>query len=482
MENLTRKSAKELHDGFLNKEWTAVEIARAHLDEIDRHDPKIQSFLQVFHDKALAKAAKLDQKLANGEPLGKMAAVPIAIKDNIHIKGEKTTAASKILENYVAPFSATTIEALDEADALFVGKTNLDEFAMGSSTEHSAYKVTQNPLKEGYTPGGSSGGSAAAVAAHFAPLSLGSDTGGSIRQPASFTGLVGMKPTYGRVSRYGLIAFGSSLDQIGPFSRTVYDNAWLLETISAPCKKDPTNLRLSEIDYKNQIETDVSKKKIGVPFQFLDGLDPKVRHHFDQAIAHYKDLGYEIKDVDLSILKHSVSVYYVLATAEASANLARYDGITFTKRDQEAKTLEEVYDSSRSLYLGHEVKQRILLGTMVLSQGKIDEYYMQAARVRQMMKQKIDHVLKEVHFIMMPTSPNTAFKIGGIKDPLTMYLQDIYTIFANLTGHPAISVPMGMEEGLPLGLQIVAPYHHELDLYRISRQLELATKHHLTHK
>ncbi|NBU62606.1 MAG: Asp-tRNA(Asn)/Glu-tRNA(Gln) amidotransferase subunit GatA [Chlamydiae bacterium] len=482
MQNLTKKSAKELHEGFLKKEWTAVEIAKAHLQAIDENDNQIQSFLAVFSDKTLAKAVHLDQKLARNEPMGKMAGVPIAVKDNIHIRGEKTTAASKILQDYVAPFSATVVEALEEADALLIGKTNLDEFAMGSSTEHSAYKVTQNPLKEGYTPGGSSGGSAAAVAAHFAPLSLGSDTGGSIRQPASFTGLIGMKPTYGRVSRYGLIAFGSSLDQIGPFSRTVYDNAWLLETISAPCKKDPTNLRLAQINYKNQLDSSSPKKKIGVPFQFLKKLEPRVRQHFDHALAHYKELGYEIQDIDLSILEHSVSVYYVLATAEASSNLARYDGITFSKRNPEAKTLEEVYDSSRSIYLGHEVKQRILLGTMVLSQGKMDEYYMQAARVRQMMKHTVDQILKEVHFIMTPTSPNTAFRIGGIKDPLTMYLQDIYTIFANLTGHPAISIPMGMEDGLPLGLQIVAPYHQEMDLYRVSRQLEVANKHHLTHK
>jgi aspartyl-tRNA(Asn)/glutamyl-tRNA(Gln) amidotransferase subunit A len=482
MMHLSKKSAKELHDGFMKKEWSALEIAKAHLAEIEAREGEIQAFLAVFSEKTLSQAVKLDRKLAQGEPLGRLAGVPVAIKDNIHIKNEKTTAASKILENYVAPFSATAVEALENSDALLIGKTNLDAFAMGSSTEHSAFKITQNPLRHGYTPGGSSGGSAAAVAAHFAPLSLGSDTGGSIRQPASFTGLVGMKPTYGRVSRYGLIAYGSSLDQIGPFSRTVYDNALLLETISAPCKLDPTNLRLKQIDYKNQLEGEVEKKSIAIPYLFLEKLDPKVRKHFDRAVSHFKDMGYQIKDVDLSILEHSLSVYYVLATAEASANLARYDGITFTNRDPDTKTLEEVYDKSRSSYLGQEVKQRILLGTMVLSQGKIDEYYMQAARVRQLMKQTVDSILKTCGFIMMPTSPNTAFQIGGIKDPLTMYLQDIYTIFANLTGHPAISVPMGFEDGLPLGLQIVAPYHHELDLYKLSRQMELANEHHLTHK
>ncbi len=482
MSNLTKKSAKELHDGFLNKQWSAVEIAKAHLEEIRAHDSTIQSFLSVFEDKTLAKAALLDKKLKNNEPMGAMAAVPVAIKDNIHMKGEKTTAASKILEHYRAPFSATVVEALEEADALLIGKTNMDEFAMGSSTEHSAFKVTQNPLKLGHTPGGSSGGSAAAVAAHFAPLSLGSDTGGSIRQPASFTGLVGMKPTYGRVSRYGLIAFGSSLDQIGPFSRNVFDNAWLLKTISVPCKHDPTNLRLKNVDYTKDLDQAPANKSIGVPYEFLEHLDPKVRSHFDKAIEHYKDLGFVVKDVDLSILKQSVSVYYVLATAEASSNLARFDGITFSHRDPEAKSLDEVYDQSRSIFIGHEVKQRILLGTMVLSQGKIDEYYMQAARVRQLMRQQVEMILKDVGFIMMPTAPNGAFKIGGIKDPLTMYLQDIYTIFANLTGHPAISIPMGTDDGLPLGLQIVAPYHHEMDLYRVSRLLEQALNSSLTHK
>ncbi|MFZ4773392.1 MAG: Asp-tRNA(Asn)/Glu-tRNA(Gln) amidotransferase subunit GatA [Chlamydiia bacterium] len=482
MDNLTKKSAKELHDGFIRKEWTATEIAKAHLEHIAEKEGSIQAFLSVFEDQILTQAAKLDEKRAQNTPLGSLAAVPVAFKDNILIKGERATAGSKILENYKAPFSATCIEALLAADALFIGKTNLDEFAMGSSTEHSAYQVTQNPLRPGYTPGGSSGGSAAAVAAHFAPLSLGSDTGGSIRQPASFTGLVGMKPTYGRVSRYGLIAFGSSLDQIGPFSRNVYDNAWALEVISHPCVNDPTNLRLATVDYKKHLEGAVHKKVIGVPYQLLEKLGSDVRKHFDRAIGHYKEMGYKIQDVDLSILEQSVSVYYVLATAEASANLARYDGVTFTKRDPEAKTLEEVYDNSRSLYLGNEVKQRILLGTMVLSQGKIDEYYMQAARVRQIMRQQVEALFKEVGFLMMPTAPNTAFKIGEIKDPLTMYLQDIYTIFANLTGHPAISVPMGMEDGLPLGLQIVAPYHHEQQLYQISWQLEQVIHHSLTTK
>jgi aspartyl-tRNA(Asn)/glutamyl-tRNA(Gln) amidotransferase subunit A len=472
MTELTKLNAKALNEGFLNKKWTAVEIAHAHLDLIEKNDPHIGAFLSVHHDKAIAKAKRLDDKLAQNAPLGRMAAVPVAIKDNIHIQGEITTAGSKILQNYKAPFSASAIEALEEADALLIGKTNLDEFAMGSSTESSAYKITRNPLDTKKTPGGSSGGSAAAVAAHFCAVSLGSDTGGSIRQPASFTGLVGMKPTYGRVSRYGLVAYGSSLDQIGPFSRTVYDNAWLLSAISKPCMMDPTNLRLDAVEYQNLLQAKIRNKSIGVPYQFLEQLNPDVRKHFDKAIDYFKHQGFEIHDVDLSILKQSISVYYVLATAEASTNLARYDGITFSQRDPKASSLEEVYDQSRSSYLGQEVKQRILLGTMVLSQGKIDEYYYQAARVRQLMKQQVEAILHRVGFIMMPTSPNTAFEIGGIKDPLTMYLQDIYTIFANLTGHPAISVPMGFDNGLPLGLQVVAPYHHEDELYKLCWQFE----------
>ncbi len=470
--SLTKKSAKELHDGFLRKEWSALEIAKAHLEEIQGKDGKIRAFLSVFEPRVLAQAQKLDEKHQRKSPLGKMAAVPIALKDNIHLKGEISTAGSKTLEHYKAPFSATCVEALLAADALLIGKTNLDEFAMGSSTENSAYQVTHNPLRHGYTPGGSSGGSAAAVAAHFSPIALGSDTGGSIRQPASFTGLVGMKPTYGRVSRYGLIAYGSSLDQIGPLSRNVYDNAWALEVISTPCPNDPTNLRLDTLDYKSHLDKPSHKKTIGVPYKLLEGLDSQVRKHFDRALAHYKTLGYEIREIDLSLIQQSISAYYVLATAEASTNLARFDGITFSSRDSEAKTLEEVYDNSRSLYLGHEVKQRILLGTMVLSQGKIDEYYMQAARVRQLLRQQVETALQHVTFIMVPTAPNTAFELGMIKDPLTMYLQDVYTIFPNLTGHPAISIPMGMEGGLPLGLQIVAGYNKEQELYQVSWQLE----------
>ncbi|MCB1113636.1 MAG: Asp-tRNA(Asn)/Glu-tRNA(Gln) amidotransferase subunit GatA, partial [Chlamydiia bacterium] len=380
------------------------------------------------------------------------------IKDNIHIKGDLTTCASKFLANYKAPFDATVIELLRKEDAIFIGKTNLDEFAMGSSTENSAFQKTANPIDLKLTPGGSSGGSAAAVAGLMAPLSLGSDTGGSIRQPASFCGLVGFKPTYGRVSRYGLVAFGSSLDQIGPFARSAKDAALMMEILGRPCEKDSTSLPKPEEEMLSSFDGNIQGMKIGVPWEFLDGLAEEPKKVFMAALERFKSMGCEIVDVDLSILKYSLATYYIVSSAEASTNLARFDGIRYGIRSEKAKTLDEVYDLSREEGFGPEVKRRIMLGTFVLSKGYQDAYYSKAQKVRALMVQKYAEAFEKCDLVATPTSPFAAFEIGSVKDPLQMYLEDIYTISINLAGLPAVSIPSGKtEKGLPLGLQLIGP-------------------------
>lgn len=471
-----RLPAHVLRDLFYKSEVSAETIARSTLKRIAHHDSSIGAFLSLMSERVMEKALQLDKKRKEGKPLGKLAGVPIAIKDNIHIQGEKTTCASRFLENYTAVFDATVVKLLEEEDALLIGKTNLDEFAMGSSTENSAYHLTKNPWNLKCSPGGSSGGSAAAVAARFCPISLGSDTGGSIRQPASFCGIHGFKPTYGRVSRYGLVAFASSLDQIGPFTTNIADMALVMQVLGRHCPHDATSLPLKSEDYSKKMNQGIKGSTIGVPWSFLEQLPSEVKENFKEAIETFKTLGAQIIDIDLEILKYSIAVYYILSTAEASTNLARFDGVRYGKRSHKAATLEEVYDFSKQEGFGPEVKKRILLGTYVLSSGYQDAFYKKAQKVRTLMIEQFQAAFQKCQIIAMPTSPMTTFSTGAIQDPLQMYLQDIFTIGANLAGLPAISSPCGFSsENLPFGIQLLSPQMHDADVLQFAHAFEKAT-------
>jgi aspartyl-tRNA(Asn)/glutamyl-tRNA(Gln) amidotransferase subunit A len=477
-------SAFDLHQKFLNKELSAVEIITHTFQRIEALDPKVQSFLSLFKEQALKTAEHQDQKLARGEKVGRLAGVPVAIKDILHIKGELTTCASKFLSNYKAPFHATAVERLKDEDAIFVGKTNLDEFAMGSSTENSAFKEikTKNPWDLNCVPGGSSGGSAACVAARLTPISLGTDTGGSVRQPASFCGIVGYKPTYGIVSRHGLVSYCSSMDVVGPFTSNVQDAALTMEIIAGHCGKDSTSLPQKQISFLKELESPPLKPlTIGVPWSFLSQLAEEPRKLFEVAIEKCKQQGATIIDVDLDILKHSLGVYYILATAEASTNLARFDGIRYGVRSPQAKTLEEVYEMSRDEGFGEEVKRRILLGTFVLSSGYKEAFYRKAQKVRTVMIRKFLEAFKRCDLIATPVTPFAAFPFGAKKDPVQMYLEDIYTIGVNLAGLPAISVPASFtKENMPMGIQFIAPHQQDPFLLQAAYQFEkLANVTHL---
>lgn len=451
-------SARELQQQFIQGKLSSVQIVKAFLERIQKYDKEIGAFLTVFSDQALEKAKALDQKRALGKPLGRLASVPIALKDNIHMKGQLSTCGSKFLTNYKAPFDSTVTRLLEAEDAIIIGKTNMDEFAMGSSTENSALQRTRNPWNLKCSPGGSSGGSAAAVAARFCPLSFGSDTGGSIRQPAALCGVVGFKPTYGRVSRYGLVAFGSSLDQIGPFATRCEDIALVMEILGRHCEKDSTSIPEPAEEYLSHLKGDLKGMKVGVPWQFLEGLEEESHRIFNDSIQKLKEKGASIIDVDLSLLKYSIAVYYILATAEASTNLARFDGIRYGQRSSRAKTLDEVYDFSKEEGFGAEVKRRILLGTFVLSSGYQDAYYKKAQKVRTRIIQQFKQAFKSCDLVAMPVSPFAAFEIGSIKDPLQMYLADIYTIPSNLAGLPSITIPNGFShDHKPVGFQLIGP-------------------------
>ncbi len=473
-------SAIELRNQFKAGKISAVDIISTFLKRIDQYNDQVGAFLTVFHEKALEKAKALDAKRASGASLGKLAGVPIAIKDNIHIKGEISTCGSKFLTNYRPPFNSTVAELLEAEDAIFIGKTNMDEFAMGSSTENSALQKTFNPWNLKCSPGGSSGGSAAAVAARLCPLALGSDTGGSIRQPASLCGVTGFKPTYGRVSRYGLVAYGSSLDQIGPFANFTSDAALVMEILGQHCPKDSTSIQRPSEDYLNQLNaTGLKGMRIGIPREFLEQLAEEPKQIFYRSLETLKSLGAQTVDIDLSILKYSLAVYYILATAEASTNLARFDGIRYGVRSAKAKTLDEVYDYSKEEGFGPEVKRRILLGTFVLSSGYQDAYYKKAQKVRTLMIQKHREAYQKCDLVAMPVSPFAAFEVGSIKDPLQMYLEDIYTIGSNLVGIPAISIPSGFtKEGKPVGLQLLGPQQHDVRVFQAAYAFEQATPYH----
>lgn len=477
MKEILKKTATEQRKALLNKEISAVELIQATYDRIDEVENKTEAFMCLTKEVAFETAKKVDDKIAKGEELPLLAGVPIALKDNMNLVGYPTTASSKILENFVSPYNATITEKLLNNLVPIVGKANLDEFAMGSSTENSAFKKTKNPWDLNKVPGGSSGGSAASVAACEATISLGSDTGGSIRLPGSFCGIIGMKPTYGRVSRYGLIAFASSLDQIGPFSRCVEDSAMLLEVISGVDPKDSTSLNVPVEKYSASLKNDIKGMKIGYIKELLgEGVSEDVQKAMLKAIETYKSLGAEIQEISLPYLKHSIGVYYIIATAEASSNLARFDGVKYGYRTKDTKSLTEMYTKTRAEGFGPEVKRRIMLGTYALSSGYYDAYYKKAQQLRALIKEDFDKAFKQVDLLISPTCPNTAFEFGAkTEDPLAMYLTDIATISANLAGIPGISVPAGFDaSGMPIGLQILAPALQEAKLFNASYQFEQA--------
>ncbi|MFN9200156.1 MAG: Asp-tRNA(Asn)/Glu-tRNA(Gln) amidotransferase subunit GatA [Planctomycetaceae bacterium] len=460
---------------------TAVDLTQACLDQISRQDARVGAFLSVDPAASLEQARQIDQRRARGETLGLLAGLPVAIKDVICQKGTVTTCASRMLEKFVAPYDAHVIEKLRRADAVLLGKTNMDEFAMGSSTENSAYQVTRNPWDLERTPGGSSGGSAAAVAAQMVPLSLGSDTGGSIRQPAGLCSVVGLKPTYGRVSRYGLIAYASSLDQIGPFAQDVRGTALLLEAIAGADSRDSTSVPKDVPRYSQTLEQPLQGLRIGVAREhFAPGLDPEVERSVREALRVYESLGATLQEISLPHQKYAVAVYYIVAPSEASSNLARYDGVHYGHRAAQFDSMVEMYSASRGEGFGSEVKRRIMLGPYALSAGYYDAYYLKALKVRRLIRNDFDAAFQQVDLIATPVNPTPAFKIGElVNDPLAMYLSDIYTISANLAGIPGISVQAGFSSGgLPLGLQLLAAPFEEERLLRAARMLERETEWH----
>ena len=477
---IIKMTATELAGKINKKELSSVEVTKAFLDRIEKVDTKVKAYISVCKDYALKQAKISDDKIAKGEKIGALEGVPIAIKDNILIKDIKMTAASKILENYIAPYDATVITKLKHAGAVFVGKANLDEFAMGSSTENSAFFTTRNPWNIEHIPGGSSGGSACAVAAMTAPLALGTDTGGSIRQPASCCGIVGVKPTYGRVSRFGAVAFASSLDQIGPMSKTVEDSALLLNIIAGYDRKDSTSINIEVPNYLENIKDSIKGLKIGLPKEyFIDGLDKDVKNALDKAIEVYKNLGAEIIEISLPHTDYAVAVYYIICCSEASSNLARYDGVRYGFRANCNNLLDE-YQKSRGQGFGAEVKRRIMLGTYALSAGYYDAFYGKAQKVRTLIKQDFENAFNKVDIILTPSAPTPAFKIGEkSSDPLQMYLSDIFTISCNLAAIAAISVPCGFsQKGIPIGMQLLAKHFDEKTMFKVAYAYEQATSWH----
>jgi aspartyl-tRNA(Asn)/glutamyl-tRNA(Gln) amidotransferase subunit A len=478
---MIERTATELLDLLAKGEATAESVAQSFLQSIKDRDRRILAFLHVDEAAALEQARAVDAKRRRGEPLGPLAGIPVAVKDVLCTKGVRTTCGSKMLHRFIPPYDATVITKLKQADAVLLGKTNMDEFAMGSSTENSAYQITRNPWDLERIPGGSSGGSAAAVASSQAPIALGTDTGGSIRFPASLCGIVGMKPSYGRVSRFGLVAYGSSLDQIGPFAHSVRDAALLFEAIAGHDPRDSTSVRQPAPRITPALDQPVTPLTIGVPREYFgEGLDVEVESSVRAALNVYKDLGATIKDVSLPHTRYAVATYYLVATAEASSNLARYDGVHFGHRAPKFGDLIDMVSKSRGEGFGKEVKRRIMLGTYALSSGYIDAYYLKALKVRRLIKNDFDKAFAECDVIMGPTSPTPAFKIGEkVNDPLAMYLSDIYTISANLAGLPGISVPCGLtKSNLPIGLQILAAPLAEEKLLRVARIFESKTDWH----
>ena len=456
--NITNLTVHELVEKIKNKELTSEKITKAYVDRINDKEKDVKAFVTTLCDEALEKAKEIDKKRDGGEKVSDFAGIPVGIKDNICTKGIRTTCSSKMLEDFISPYDATVAEKLIVEDLIDLGKLNMDEFAMGASTEYSYFKKTSNPWNLNCVPGGSSGGSAAAVAAELVPWALGSDTGGSIRQPAAFCGVVGLKPTYGLVSRYGLVAFASSLDQIGPITKDVTDAAMLLNIIAGHDEKDTTSYDVPKKDYTKALKNDVKGLKIGVPKEFFgEGINEEVKKKLFEAIEIYKKLGAEIEEFSLDIAKYSLATYYIIACAEASSNLGRFDGIRYGHRAENYQNLKELYKNSRTEGFGAEVKRRIILGTYVLSSGYYDAYYKKAQQVRTLIKNEFNKAFEKYDVLLTPTAPNVAFEIGTkSNNPLEMYLADICTVSVNVAGLPAISIPCGVNgDNMPIGMQLI---------------------------
>ena len=468
----------ELKEKLAKNELTISEITKAYVDRINEKEKDVEAFVTTYCDEAIEKANEIESKVKSGEIKGSLAGIPIGIKDNINVKGTKTTCSSKMLENFVSPYNATVVEKLNEENLINLGKLNMDEFAMGGSTEHSAFHNTNNPWNLKCVPGGSSGGSAAAVAAGMVPWALGSDTGGSIRQPASFCGVVGLKPTYGLVSRYGLVAFASSLDQIGPITKDVEDCAMLLNIITGHDEKDTTSENIEKKDYTKALKNDVKGLKIGVPKEFFgEGINSEVKAKLEEAIEKYKELGAEVEEFSLDVANYSLATYYIIACAEASSNLGRFDGIRYGYRTKNYTNLRELFRDSRSEGFGDEVKRRIMLGTYVLSSGYYDAYYKKAQQVRTLVRNEFDKAFEKYDVILTPTSPTVAFETGTkSNNPLEMYLADICTVSINIAGLPGISVPCGVDSNnMPIGMQLIGNRFSEETLLNAAYTYEKAT-------
>lgn len=478
---LFEQPAHVLHDMLVNKEITSLDLTQAVLARIDEVEGDVQAYLTITREEALAQAKAVDEKIAKGEEIAFLEGIPGAIKDNICTKGIKTTCASKILQKFVPPYDATVMQKLEAQNPVVLGKTNLDEFAMGGSTENSAYHPTCNPWNTDCVPGGSSGGSAAAVAAGTAVWALGSDTGGSIRQPASFCGVVGMKPTYGRVSRYGLVAYASSLDQIGPITKDVTDCAHILNIIAGRDEMDSTSLDVQVPDFTKALVQDVKGLKIGLPKEyFVKGMDPEVEAAVKNGVKELEKLGAEVVEISLPNTDYAISTYYLIAPAEAATNLARYDGVSYGERAEDAADLVEMMTKTRTQYLGEEVKRRIMIGNYALSAGYYDAYYLKALKVRRLVKEDYDKAFKDVDVIICPAAPSVAYKIGEkIANPLEMYLQDACTVPLNLAGLPGISVPCGYnKDKMPIGIQIIGKALDEETILRVAYTYEQSQSYH----
>ena len=478
---LFEQPAHVLHDMLVNKEITSLELTQAVLARIDEVEGDVQAYLTITREEALAQAKAVDEKIAKGEEIAFLEGIPGAIKDNICTKGIKTTCASKILQKFVPPYDATVMQKLEAQNPVVLGKTNLDEFAMGGSTENSAYHPTCNPWNTDCVPGGSSGGSAAAVAAGTAVWALGSDTGGSIRQPASFCGVVGMKPTYGRVSRYGLVAYASSLDQIGPITKDVTDCAHILNIIAGRDEMDSTSLDVQVPDFTKALVQDVKGLKIGLPKEyFVKGMAPEVEAAVKNGVKELEKLGAEVVEISLPNTDYAISTYYLIAPAEAATNLARYDGVSYGERAEDAADLVEMMTKTRTQYLGEEVKRRIMIGNYSLSAGYYDAYYLKALKVRRLVKEDYDKAFKDVDVIICPAAPSVAYKIGEkISNPLEMYLQDACTVPLNLAGLPGISVPCGYnKDKMPIGMQIIGKALDEETILRVAYTYEQSQSYH----
>ena len=477
--DITELTVHEIQEKLKNKELTVTDITKAYVDRINEKEKDVEAFVTTLTDEALEQAKDIQAKINAGEISGDFAGIPIGIKDNMCTKGVRTTCSSKMLENFIAPYDATVVEKLNKENMIDLGKLNMDEFAMGGSTEYSYFKKTRNPWDLNKVPGGSSGGSAAAVAANLVPWALGSDTGGSIRQPASFCGVVGLKPTYGLVSRYGLVAFASSLDQIGPITKDVRDSAMLLNIIAGHDEKDSTSAEVEKKDYIKCLNNDVKGLKIGIPREFFaEGINEEVKDRLEKIIEEYKNMGAEIEEFSLDIAQYSLATYYIIACAEASSNLGRFDGIRYGYRTPEFSNLKDIYRKSRSEGFGEEVKRRIILGTYVLSSGYYDAYYKKAQQVRTLVMNEFNKAFEKYDVILTPTAPTAAFDIGSkSNNPLEMYLADICTVSVNIAGLPGISIPVGVnKEGMPVGMQLIGNRFQEEKILHAAYAMEQKLK------